>query len=83
MLVTQADEEPKTRMEALACQNTTRWQATMDEEIESSTEAGTWDLTQAYVGKNIVGSKWVYKVKKNEKGEITKYKAWIVAQDFS
>lgn len=32
--------------------------------------------------KKIIGSKWVFKVKKNSNGSISRYKVWLVAQGF-
>ena len=32
---------------------------------------------------NVVGSKWVFRVKKNSSGEVVRYKARLVAQGFS
>lgn len=32
---------------------------------------------------NIVGSKWIYKIKRNADGTISRYKARLVAQGFS
>lgn len=33
--------------------------------------------------KNIVGSKWIYKIKRNHDGSISRYKERLVAQGFS
>ena len=46
-------------------------------------EAGTWDLVKALAGANIVGSKWVFRAKKDAAGKIIYYKARLVAQGFS
>ena len=45
--------------------------------------AGTWDLVEAPKGANVVGSKWVFRVKKDAMGKIIRYKARLVAQGFS
>ena len=33
--------------------------------------------------KQVVGVKWIYKIKKNERGEVEKYKAHLVEKGFS
>ena len=45
--------------------------------------AGTWKLEEAPPGANIIGSKWVFKVKKDAAGNVAQYKARLVAQGFS
>jgi len=54
----------------------------MDEEIEAIEKNYTWDLVDFPKDKNIVGVKWVYKTKLNEKGEIDIFKARLVAKGF-
>jgi hypothetical protein len=44
---------------------------------------GTWPLTERPPGANVVGSKWVLRIKKNAAGEIEKYKARLVAKGFT
>jgi len=44
--------------------------------------AGTWELVNAPEGANIVGSKWVFWVKKDATGNVVRYKARLVAQGF-
>lgn len=55
----------------------------MTEEIEALKKQGTWDLVPLPTGKNIVRSKWVYKLKKNPDGTISRYKARLVAHGYS
>ncbi|CAL2235003.1 unnamed protein product [Prunus armeniaca] len=55
----------------------------MREEIEALHTQGTWDLVHMPVDKNIVGSRWVYRVKKNSDGSVARHKARLVAQGFS
>lgn len=43
----------------------------------------TWKIVLKPQGKNIIGSKWVYKAKYDFKGNLEKYKARLVAKDFS
>jgi len=45
--------------------------------------AGTWVTEDAPPGENVVGSKWVFKAKKDAMGKIICYKAHLVAQGFS
>ncbi|KAM1385102.1 hypothetical protein ACFX2F_031696 [Malus domestica] len=55
----------------------------MQEEYDSLRAQGTWQLVPYPSNRSVVGSKWVYKVKKNSDGSISRYKARLVAQGFS
>jgi len=55
----------------------------MDEELTMLNNAGTWELVKPPENINIIGSKWVYKAKKDAAGNIVRYKARLVAQGFS
>ncbi|XP_004305316.1 PREDICTED: uncharacterized protein LOC101302857 [Fragaria vesca subsp. vesca] len=59
------------------------WDQAMLEEIEALQKQGTWTLVPCPSNRNIVGSKWIFKVKKNPDGSISRYKARLVAQGFS
>ena len=43
----------------------------------------TWDIVPPPEGKNIVGSRWVLKVKYGENGSVNRFKARLVAQGYS
>ena len=59
------------------------WENAMREELGMLKNAGTWELVDQPAGVNVVGSKWVYKAKKNAAGQVIHYKARLVAQGFS
>ncbi|RZB65513.1 Retrovirus-related Pol polyprotein from transposon TNT 1-94 [Glycine soja] len=55
----------------------------MDEEIKSITKNDTWELTTLPRGHKVIGVRWVYKAKKNAKGDVERYKARLVAKGYS
>ena len=86
-LASAAEEEikqsPKTVQEALEGLHGEKWQKAMDSEMQSLRENGVYEIVDRPAGKKVVKSKWVLRVKTNEKGEIEKYKARVVAKGFS
>ena len=55
----------------------------MDEEIKVIVKNDTWELTTLSKGHKSIGLKWVYKTKRNAKGEIEMHKARLVAKGYS
>ena len=55
----------------------------MDEEIKAIKKNDKWELATLPTGKKIIGVKWVYKLKKNAKGEVERYKASLVVKGYS
>jgi len=51
----------------------------MEEKLTMLNNTGTWELIDPPSGANIVGSKWVFKAKKDIAGNIVCYKARLVA----
>lgn len=74
-----ADCEPLVFEEAMKSK---KWRQAMDEEIMSIVKNDTWELTTLPKGQKAIGVKWVYKTKKNAKGEVEKYKARLVAKGY-
>jgi hypothetical protein len=75
--------EPRNLAEAKARPDWPQWKKAIDEELLVLKNAGTWEVVDAPDGINIVGSKWVFRVKKDAAGKIVRYKARLVAQGFS
>src|SRR4051812_44570292 len=55
------------------------WIIAMQEELNQFTRNGVWDLVPRPKGFNIIGTKWVFRNKLSEKGEVVRNKARLVA----
>ena len=58
------------------------WHAAMSLELEALQKNGTWSLVPSGPNMNVVGCKWVYKLKHKADGSIERYKACLVAKGF-
>ena len=54
----------------------------MEEEIQTMHDRKVWTLIKLPEGKQPLGCRWVYTVKRTETGEIARYKARLVAQGY-
>jgi len=59
------------------------WILAMQEELNQFQRNDVWDLVPKPPQKNIIGTKWVFKNKLNEQGEVTRNKARLVAEGYS
>lgn len=75
--------EPRTYKQATGCRYAKDWHDAMKEELDSIHENETWELVELPQGRKAIGSKWVFKIKVDENGKITRRKARLVAQGFS
>ncbi|GJS98865.1 retrovirus-related pol polyprotein from transposon TNT 1-94 [Tanacetum coccineum] len=60
--------EPLTYQEALAYEDSSRWKAVMEEEIDSLRKNKTWELVNHLVGQKLVSCKWLFKIKEGIEG---------------
>ncbi|GJW12073.1 ribonuclease H-like domain-containing protein [Tanacetum coccineum] len=72
-------EEPKTISQALEDE---RWVEAMQEELLQFKLQKVWILVDFPFGKKAIGTKWVFKNKKDERSIVVKNKARLVAQGF-
>ena len=55
----------------------------MTEELAAIEENKTWTLTNLPLGRKAIGLKWVFKVKRDEKGAIVRHKARLVVKGYA
>ena len=55
----------------------------MKEKLEQIEEKNTWKLIARPKDKNDIGTKWVFRKKMNEQGEIVRNKEKLVGKDYS
>jgi hypothetical protein len=82
-LVVLADDEPANYRDAIRSPNAEKWKDSMDAEYETLMGYRTWNLVERPHNVNIVGNRWIYRIKRDNLGQINKYKARLVAQGFS
>jgi len=58
-----AHEAPMKYGQAVQGQKSTKWRATMDQEMDSIRKNKTWRLTNRPVGRRVVKRRWIFKVK--------------------
>ncbi|TFY79108.1 hypothetical protein EWM64_g4908 [Hericium alpestre] len=75
--------EPRTVNEVRAGAEWPKWEEAIEDELARMEKMGTWKLVEKPDCVNIVGSKWVFKIKCDAAGAIIKYKARLMAQGFS
>ncbi|GJR19933.1 zinc finger, CCHC-type containing protein [Tanacetum coccineum] len=59
-----------------------KWIEAMEIELDSINKNNTWTLTTLPTNQKAIGLKWVFKTKRDAKGNIIKYKARLVAKGY-
>ena len=54
----------------------------MSDECDALVKNGTWDLVPPESAQNIVGCKWIFRIKRHTDGTIDRFKARLVAKGF-
>lgn len=75
--------DPTSFKEAITRQDKDKWFKAMKDEIDILTKRGTWEIVTPPKEANIIGTRFVYKIKRLANGEIDKYKARLVVQGFA
>jgi transposase InsO family protein len=79
----EADALEPTYEEAKKRSDWPMWKEAIAKELAALRAAGTWKVVERPMHRNVVDSKWVFRVKKNAGGEIEKWKARLVARGFT
>eukprot|EP00873_Tetraselmis_striata_P017931 jgi/Tetstr1/438195/TSEL_026795.t1 len=69
--------------QALASKYHEEWRASIVSELRSLRARNTFAYARLPVGRHAIGTKWVFKVKANSDGSVSRFKARLVAQGFS
>jgi hypothetical protein len=79
------DKTPSTYREATASSESKEWRGAMKSEYHGCLAQDTWTLVKRSSlasGTNVIPVKWVFKIKTDENGVVTKYKARITPKGF-
>jgi hypothetical protein len=59
------------------------WVKAMNEELDQIEKNNTWEMVQRPEGKNVIGSKWIFKNKLNEQGQVIRNKVRLVCKGYA
>ena len=74
---------PNSLEEVKRSQSRDDWLEAMTKEFNSLVDNKTWELCELPAHKKSLGGRWVFALKKDENGEVVKYKARYVAKGFN
>jgi len=80
---TRTSAERLSYSKALRRPDAEQWKQAASEELNAHSTNGTWELVPRPKGKKIIGSKWVFKVKRNADGSVERYKGRLVAKGYN
>jgi hypothetical protein len=80
---TRPHDAPRAFKEAISGPDADKWIDTTQAEMNTHETNGTWELAELPEGRKVIGSRWVFIIKRKADGTIDKYKARLVAQGFS
>ena len=75
-----SEEEPRNFLEAL---REKFWKVAMEEEFNQIQKNKVWFLVTPHVSCKPIGLKWIFKVKKDSSGQLTKHKARLVVKGYA
>ena len=77
------EDDPINFSQAMNSSNSQKWINAMNEEIKSMKDNDVWDLVPLPEGAKPIGCKWIFKTKRDSKGNVERYKARLVAKGFT
>ena len=77
------EDDPTNYTQAIETVQSEKWIEAMKSELQSMDINGVWELVDKPEGYKAIGCKWVFKTKKDSKGNIERYKARLVAKGFT
>jgi hypothetical protein len=77
------ETNPTSFKEAIKSWHSFNWLDAMKDEMKSMSTNNIWGLVEIPKEAKAIGCKWVYKTKHDSKGNIKRFKARLVAKDFT
>ena len=75
-----SDVDPRTFAEAISSPARNEWEAAMSEEIATMKSREVYDVLSVPKETKILGTRWVFKTKRDEDGQIKRHRARLVVQ---
>ena len=77
------EDDPISVSQVKQSSDSKKWIEAMKDEMKSMKDNGVWDLVELPEGVKPIGCKWIFKTKRDSKGNIVRYKARLVAKGFT
>lgn len=77
------EEDPINFQKAIQSPNAQKWINAMNDEFKSMKDNDVWDLVPLPEGFKPIGCKWIFKTKRDSKGNVERYKACLVAKGYT
>nr|CAN75475.1 hypothetical protein VITISV_006889 [Vitis vinifera] len=77
------EDDPISVSQVKQSSDSEKWIEAMKDEMKSMKDNGVWDLVELPKGVKLIGCKWIFKTKRDSKGNIVRYKAHLVAKGFT
>jgi len=77
------EDDPISFSQAKQSVNSLKWMNAKLNELKSMSDNDVWDLVELPKGVKSIGYKWIFKTKRDSKGNIERYKARLVAKGFT
>ncbi|RVW97032.1 Retrovirus-related Pol polyprotein from transposon TNT 1-94 [Vitis vinifera] len=77
------EDDPISVSQVKQSSDSEKWIEAMKDEMKSMKDNGVWDLVELPKGVKLIGCKWIFKIKRDSKGNIVRYKAHLVAKGFT
>src|SRR5947207_3780930 len=75
--------DPLSYLDSMSRKDAVQWRKAMEEEIQSIIDNKTWELSDLPANRQVIGTKWVLKKKRDGNNNIIRHKARIVAKGYS
>lgn len=74
---------PDTYEDAIKSKEYDKWKKAIDEEYAALLKNNTWKMVEIPENKKLIESRWVFRVKRNQDGTISRYKARLCAKGYA